>query len=196
MKHFLIFVPGLGDAKTGTQQWAVKLWRIYGVKAETFPLRWATGRDFEKKLAKLLARIDKLTADGYAVSLVGASAGGTAVINAFAERPDLHSVVGICGVMNPEAEVNPKYYRENPAFKGAMGMLAKSLDKLNPEERHRIMSVHPLWDNVVYPRNTVVRGALRKRVVSAGHALTIGLMITLRAYTIVRFVKYKAKQYA
>ncbi len=195
MKHYIIYVPGLGDNKPLGQSLAVKLWRIYGVKAECLPMRWSTGRKFETKLATLLARIDELTEQGYEVSLVGSSAGGSAVINAFAARPNIHAVVGVCGVMNTNVLVHPRYFRKNPAFKGSMEELPKSLEKLNPEERHRIMSIRALWDPIVIRRSTIVRGALHRPVLSIGHALTITLMITLRARTIIRYIKRDAKQY-
>ena len=195
MKHYIIYVPGIGDTKTGLQEFAVKTWRLYGVRSETVAMRWAKGRDFDKKLEKLLNRIDELTTEGYEVSLVGASAGGSVVMNAFAARPNLHAVVGICVVMNTNMTIGQRYYKKNPAFKGSMEMLPKSLEKLSPEERHRIMSVRAAFDPIVQRRSTAVRGALHRKVWSVGHAFTIAFMITFGARIIVRFAKKKAKQY-
>ncbi len=195
MKHYIIYIPGLGDNKPLGQALAVKLWRIYGVQAECLPMHWSTGRKFETKLNKLLARIDALTEQGYKVSLVGSSAGGSAVVNALALRPNIHAAVGICGVMNTNLPIHPRYFRKNRAFQGSVEQLPKSLEKLGAEERHRIMSIRPLWDPVVWRRSTIIRGALHKRVWSIGHSPTIALMLTFHAHTILRFIKKKAKQY-
>lgn len=195
MKHYLIYVPGLGDTKTTFQELAVKTWRLRGVRSETYAMRWAKGRNFETKFNGLLARIDALLAEGYEVSLVGASAGGSVVMNALAARPQLHSVIGVCAVMNTTVRPHPLYYRKNPAFKGSMELLEKSLTSLKPAERHRVMSLRALFDPVVSRRSSAIRGALHKRMWVPGHFVGIAYALSFGAGAIVRFAKKNALQY-
>lgn len=194
-KHYLIYVPGLSDHPGHGQAFAVKLWRTYGVKSEVMKMRWAEGNDFDEKLGRLLARIDELTDLGYAVSLVGASAGGAAVMNAYARRPSLHAVVSICGILNPAVKVNPRYYRENPAFKTAMNYLGPSLEKLDLDQRRRILSIRPLADSVVYPRNTKLAGASHAVIPTMGHAFSIAFGILFYVPAFVIFIKRLASKH-
>lgn len=195
MKHYLIYVPGLGDAKTTFQELAVKSWRLRGVRSETYAMRWSKGRNFDTKFKGLLDRIDTLMSEGYEVSLVGASAGGSVVMNALAARPGLHSVIGICAVMNTSVKPHPLYYRKNPAFKGSMELLEKSLATLKPAERHRVMSLRALVDPVVSRRSSAIRGALHARTWTMGHFVTIAYVLTFGAGKFVRFAKKNALQY-
>ena len=78
-RHYIIYVPGLGDNKWLIQGILVYAWRFYGVKSVTRTMNWLDPEPFEEKLTRLLVEIDEKLARGYAVSLVGASAGATRV---------------------------------------------------------------------------------------------------------------------
>src|SRR4051794_28655235 len=101
MSLHLIFIPGLGDDNVRWQQKAVNTWRLWGVDAEIFQMHWADKVPWESKFERLLKRIDGLAAQNKRVALVGASAGASAVINAFAARKDrLAGCVLIAGKVN------------------------------------------------------------------------------------------------
>src|SRR5947209_4364524 len=89
---YIIYIPGLGDKKSVGQQKAISTWRIWGVKAELCKMNWSDDEPWNSKFKRLLARIDDLTAQHKQVALAGASAGASAVINAYAARKD--TVVG------------------------------------------------------------------------------------------------------
>ncbi|HSX33984.1 MAG TPA: hypothetical protein VLF91_06630 [Candidatus Saccharimonadales bacterium] len=192
--HHVIYVPGLGDQKLHGQRLVVKLWRVFGVRGHLVSMHWADKKPFEAKLKRLLARIDELAADPYAqVSLVASSAGASAVLLALAARPQqVGAVAIICGKVHRPEIVNPAYYRHNPAFKQALAELQVVLPKLEPTERYRILSLHPLRDQIVPPADTVIRGARNRLVLSVGHALSIALCLTLYAPVIMRFIKTHA----
>ena len=97
MAHQVIYVTGLGDDRSYGQITILKSWRLWGLKPHYFPFKWADKEPFEPKFQRLLAKIDDLSTDGNYVSLVGVSAGASAVLNAYAERKNLTGVVCICG---------------------------------------------------------------------------------------------------
>lgn len=73
-------------------------WSRYGLEPRVFALNWRNDEDFAPKLTRLLELIDQLAASGNKVSLIGTSAGGSAVLNAFTKRKDVvQRVVNVCG---------------------------------------------------------------------------------------------------
>src|ERR1019366_397352 len=113
----VIYIPGLGDNKAQGQKLVVKWWFIYGVSGRCHQMKWSDGEPFEPKLKRLIAEIDELNSKGYAVSLIGSSAGASAALNAFAERKNvLGGVAIICGKVQNIDTVRPEYFKRNPAF--------------------------------------------------------------------------------
>lgn len=190
MKQAVIYVPGLGDHRTRGQRLAARFWRLYGVRSEVILMHWRTKEPFETKLARLLARIDQLHQQGYQISLVGVSAGASAVINAFALRQtELHRVVCICGKLRRPETISPNTYRRNPAFAESMQVLPDSLDHIPKKARKRICSIKPLADELVPPEDTTITGAQAKTIISFGHAPSIGLAVTLYWPLVMKFLK-------
>jgi hypothetical protein len=145
--HHVIFVPGLGDYKPQGQHLVPGYWRLFGVKGHYHPMIWNDKLSFASKLEKLLTKIDRLASDGSFVSLVGTSAGASAVLVAYAARLDnVTGVACICGKVNHPETVESYRYIENPAFKESMAELQRVLPKLNLAARQRIVSIHPLYD--------------------------------------------------
>ncbi len=190
--HHVIYVPGLGDAKAHGQESLTKLWRVFGVRGHYVPMRWAEGKAFGPKLQRLLDKIDELAKDGDEVSLIGTSAGVSAVLIAFAQRKSkISGVACICGKINNIDAVNPSYYRVNPAFKPALAELQEVLPTLSPLDRYRVMSIHPLFDDVVPVADTTIRGAREKAIWTRGHAFSIFVALTLFMPSIMRFLKHQ-----
>ncbi len=193
-QHHVIYVPGLGDPRYGKQGWALRLWSVYGVYAHYFPLIWGDGELFEPKFKRLINKIDEVYDQGHIVSLVGVSAGASAVVNAYAQRKDkINGVVCICGKLNNPQTMYPHIFIKNPAFKGSMEKLPSSLRKLSSAKRRRILSIHPLSDHSVPPADTIIPGAQEKRVISMGHVFTIATQITLGAPAFISYLKRLAK---
>lgn len=191
MNHAIIYIPGLGDHRSRAQQRVVSAWRLLGVgHTETVIMNWREAEPFEIKLSRLLERIDDLASKGFSVSLVGVSAGASAVINAYAARQDtIHRVVCICGKLQRPETVSPVTYRANPAFETSMATLTESLGILDDRKRQQILSIRPLVDESVPPGDTVIPGAKAKTIPTISHVVSIAAAITLYSGSIVRFVR-------
>jgi hypothetical protein len=190
MKHAVIYIPGLGDARIGGQLLAVKTWHWYGVHAELFQKNWIDGERFEPKFLRLLHRIDELAEQGYAVSIVAASAGASAAINAYAARPDtIHAVVCIAGEINGRDRMHPSVYQNNPAFRDSMHMIEASLPQITPLMRERILSRRGALDITVTAKDSYLPGAVNQVVPTMSHFVTIATQILFGAHSFIRFIK-------
>ena len=194
VKHYVIYVPGLGDNKWLIQGILVYAWRLYGVKSVTRTMNWLDPESFEEKLTRLLVEIDEKLARGYAVSLVGASAGAGAVVNAYAARKgQISGVVNICGKIQNAQTISEATYMRNPAFKESMAMLPSSLDKLSANERSRILNLHPKADATVPVRDTFIEASIEKTMPVVGHSLGIIIALSMYGRFICRFLKQQAE---
>lgn len=123
------------------------------------------------------------------VSLVCASAGATAAINAYAARPQITAVVSISGKINHPSAVGEGYKRKNPAFWESMQQTPASLDKLNAKQRGRILSIRAVADPIVPARDSIVQGAQNQVVPTIGHITTIATQLLFGAPYFLRFIK-------
>ncbi len=196
-KHAVIYIPGLGDSRIRGQQKAVNAWKVHGVEPYLFQMNWIDGEPFEPKLDRLLALIDKLTAKGRLVSLVAASAGASAALNAYAARQSqINGVVSICGKLQGHGigSVHSSLYRRNPAFLESMQQLAVSEDKLDAKARARILSMHPTVDDSVPVSETKLPGTSPKLMPVAGHFFGIAYGLTIGSFSAIRFLKQLPKK--
>ena len=190
MKRAVLYVPGLGDHRSGSQRAALKLWRVYGVYSEVVLMQWLVAEPLETKLARLLTRIDSLHEQGYAVSLVGASAGASIIVHAFARRQDVvRRVVCICGKLQHPETIGAGTYRRNSAFGESLALLPQSLDMLDDAARKRVLSIRPLADASVPPADTIVPGFETATIPSYGHAVSIALGLTLFSPLAIGFIR-------
>lgn len=187
--HHVIYVPGLGDGRTYGQDGAVRGWQKFGIDTEYMALGWADKQAFEPKLERLLNRVNQKLAQGKKVSLVGVSAGASAVLNAYAKQPNLHSLVLICGKVNNPESIGGSVYKINPAFKESVFKVKDSLASLNKAQRSRIMSIHPLYDGSVPVADTLIDGAKEASVPVIGHRLGVFFTIAFRGQLIANFIK-------
>lgn len=188
--HVVIYVTGLNDANPTFQKNVIRLWRIYGVQPVLFQTGWADQISFSEKLERLIQLIDDNTKRGNAVSLIGASAGASMVVAAYARRKEtVNGVAFICGKLRNPQTVGASYYLKNPAFREAMSTLNDNLAQLKKVERARIMSIHPLFDETVVITDTIVTGAKKVVFPTLFHVPTIGLGISLLSFVPIIFLK-------
>lgn len=157
-------------------------------------MNWADGEAWSSKYERLLDRIDRLTSADRKVALVGASAGGAAAVDVFAERQK--QIVGlalIAGKIHRPEAIGQKLRRDNPAFGTAADDCPDALNRLNGDSRRRIQTRYALFDETVWTRDSVIAGANNKRVYSVGHAITIGLQLVFGAPSYVRFIRRLTK---
>ena len=195
MTHHAIYVPGLGDHRTRAQRLAPKYWEVFGVKGQCYVMNWRDKEALAPKLTRLLQLIDELAKGGNKVSLVGTSAGASAVLVAYAARQDkISGVICICGKINHPETVKPSRFVQNPAFKESLAELQQILPKLGPRARDRIMSIHPLYDGIVPSADTIVPGAQERLIPTVGHAFSIGMTLIFGAALMMGFLKKQARQ--
>jgi hypothetical protein len=174
-QHHLIYVPGLHDTYPLRRQciYLVPLvWRLHGFKAHVIFPHWEEGTTFQPKLDRILEKVDNLVSQGHAVSLVGQSAGGGAVLNAFMIRPDtIQGVVNITGRLHTSGEPSLATASKNsPAFAQSVKRCEAGLLKLTKEQRARIMTIRPSYDAAVPAETVAVPGAINHVYSVKGHA--------------------------
>lgn len=193
MAHYAIYVPGLSDHRTYGQNIVIQLWRLFGIRPRYLALGWNKKEGFETKLARLLHETTKLRSAGHSVSLVGVSAGASAVINAYVKSDAVSSVVCICGKVNNPLTVKKSTFAENPDFKESLEQLQNSLAVLSPEMRKKIMSIHPRRDQTVPIADTIIDGAKEKTTLGRNHVIGIFFGIILGARSIAHFILAKER---
>jgi hypothetical protein len=189
MARHVIYVPGLGDHRTYGQPIILKWWRLFGVKAHYHAIGWQSDEPFDMKLSRLVGLVDSLYEKYGSVSMVGVSAGASAVLNAFAERKNISSIVCICGKINNPQAVGKIVYDKNPPFKTSLALLQKNLTRLSNPERSRIMSIHPLDDKTVPPKDTLIKGALEITIPTKGHIFSIYYSLMFKTLTFCKFLR-------
>ena len=190
MANHVIYIPGLGDNRTYNQDKALKLWRLYGLHTHYHAIGWADDESFKPKLQRLLDKIDDFQRAGHDVSLIGVSAGASAVINAYAARDSLKSVICIVGKIHNPQTVGKRIYDKNPAFRESLSMVEASLERLGKKERARILSLYPIKDLTVPIKDTFINGARMRKIFAFGHIQAIFICLLFYGPLIGRFMKH------
>lgn len=194
--HHVIYVPGLDDSRKGYELFVNK-WRFYGIVPHVYRVGWNDEeKSFEPKLKKFVSEVNSLIKKGRIVSLVGGSAGGSAVLNVFLEQPKINAVVNVCGRLRAGKNVRPSLEwaaRKSPAFKQSVLMFEKREPGMKKKQRSKVLTLSPIWDEIV-PKTTVpLQGATNKTLPSVEHMLSGLLGLTIFSPIVVGFVKEKAK---
>lgn len=192
-KHYVLIAPGL-DGRVGGINFVTKSWpNRFGLFPETIPIPWKDGSHFQPHLTRILKRIDELSKQGHTVSLVGTSAGGSAMLNAFLDRKkQVHKVVNVCGFSVPGTAPGTRSFAVRSAaslsFQEAVGRFNKSKGDLTPSDLKRVMTVRSLLDELVPPSGTYLAGAVNTRIYMVEHILSIA--IALISYSpVIQFLK-------
>jgi hypothetical protein len=189
-QHHLIYVPGILDDIYFSQSTPLRTWRLYGLRAHIHEMPWAGPDAYEPKLERLVAKIDKYADQGHKVSLLGASAGASAVLNAYVERRDkITSLAYICGKINDPERVSPKLYQRNWAFKDSLYRLQKNLRELTPGDKAKMRSYYSPADKTVAHDQTVIPGVSEEKLPSLGHATAILYSLSFGAHRLAKFLK-------
>ncbi len=188
-KHHVIYVPGIMDNAMG-HGFLIKTWWLYGLSGHCHAMPWAGQENYEPKLERLLNQIDKYTAKGHKVSLLGFSAGASAVINAYVERSDkINSVILVCPKINGPETVSDRTYADNPAFKTSMYTLQTSLKKFTVTDKAKIRTYYSPTDTVVPYAAVPIAGVEEVKLPKLRHGQAIVYCLTLGASNIARFLK-------
>jgi pimeloyl-ACP methyl ester carboxylesterase len=191
----IIYITGLGDHKAEGQRRAVASWRLWGVEAELFQVKWGDKEPWPPKFQRLLKRIDTLVGQDKQVGLVAVSAGASAAINAYSARKDVVAgVVCIAGKINRPQAIGRRYREDNPAFVTSVEDCQKALESLNSSDRRRILSRFAVFDGIVSLKDSRVPGARNHFVPTIGHIPTIAIQITLGAPSFIHFLKQQVNK--
>jgi pimeloyl-ACP methyl ester carboxylesterase len=176
----LIIIPGLGD-RGRLYRLLMPLWLLMGYRVHIFVFGWEQGGlDLAMALTRLTAFIDSL--DGRRVYVIGVSAGGTAAINALAERPTrIARVITVC---TPYEQLTT---RDNDLLRASVRQASIRLLGIDPKTRHKILSVYGLYDEVVSIAMSQPEDIAQKQIWLAGHGLTICLALTFYSHTMRQF---------
>lgn len=192
--HTIIYIPGLGDHKLGRQASAVKWWRIFGVQPIIYTMNWLESDTFEDRMEKLLKKIDALAKEGHTVSIVGVSAGASVALSVFSKRKEvMHRAVCLCGKIGNLDAINPRYFKRHPNFHTSVNELKKSIPTLTARDKERILSVRPLYDELVPVKDAVLIGSKQRTLPTMGHVLGIAYGISVGSFGIMRFIKQPVK---
>lgn len=192
-QHHVIYVPGILD-DIYHQKLAVKTWRLYGVHGHCHVMPWLGDEAYEPKMERLLARIDRYRAKGHQVSLLGASAGASAVLNAYVQRrDDITGVAYMVGKILAPETVPQKIYDANPAFKTSMLVLQDTLKKLTPADKAKIRSFYSPADTYMPHAGTIIAGVRESPLPPLQHGWAIVYSLTLGARQILAPLKKQAR---
>lgn len=190
MKHYIVYIPGLGDNYDGLRRFLLFFWRIYGVKVEHVPVKWYDGKSYEDKYERANAAIRNAQALGYKVSVIGESAGGSMAMNVFARNEKLHRLVSLCGVNSYTTPISPRIFQRGPAFKESVSVLnASQADAIKRVQQ--ITSITALYDETVPIKSNMIPGARHVTIWSVGHLITIVLSLSILSFIPIREVRRK-----
>jgi pimeloyl-ACP methyl ester carboxylesterase len=198
-EHHVIYVPGLNNDlllhRASTSLLPI-VWQLHGFHGHVVLLHWSDGNEIQPKLDKVLGFVGDLAARGHLVSLVGQSAGGSVVVNAFVQRPDLVTgVVNIAGRLRTEGETGlAEASRDNPAFAESVRRCEQALPGLTMSQRARIMTIRPRVDFVVPSESVAIDGAQNLVAPVRGHSMGGAQVVSVRAGQWLEFLKATARQ--
>ena len=192
--HKIILIPGLGDEATYTR-FGTRWWKTRGLDVVVFPVGWRDGdKHFAPKLQRILKLVDEMVKNGDTVSLIGLSAGGSAVLNVFGERKQvIHKVVTI-GARNRVGVYRGANSFENrthtsPAFAESIECAETIEKEFNVEDRKKIMTIRPVYDEIVPARTVVIRGAKNVMLPTVEHLNSIISSLTIYSHVIRSFLR-------
>lgn len=189
MAHHIIYIPGLGDHRTYGQNIVIQAWRLFGLQPHYMALGWHQPEGIDAKLERIHQMIETLHQKGHTVSLVGVSAGASAVLNVYAANLRVARVICICGKINRPETISHRIFARNPDFEQSMARLGAALATLDQHRLQHILSIHPWKDRTVPVADTKITGAYEKTVPGRSHASGIFSGIIFGARPIANFVR-------
>lgn len=192
MEHHVIIIPGLGNG-VAKHEWATNRWKYYGIIPHVFDARWIVEEpNFDNKLKRAINLVDSFAKSNKRVSLVGNSAGSSFVFNIFGKRKkSIHRVIINCGRIRtgdwPWFTFD-QATATSPSFRESVLMAEKTECTLSKADRAKILTLRPLFDEIVPPSTVSIEGAKNIVIPSIEHMLTISLNMTLLDRRVVDFI--------
>lgn len=189
-KHTVIYVPGLGDTNISGRKKLLATWHYRNVEIIAHSVSWQTDEPWNTKLQALLSKIDTYVSQGKAVSLIGESAGASAVMQALQQRSEtLNAVILLCGKSQYPDRISPYLQRKNPALHTAATGSHNYAQSMTDAAKAKVLNLHPVADPVVPVWETKIPGVQNARMPSFGHAISIVFGMTVWSFKIVKFIR-------
>lgn len=191
--HHVIYIPGLNDQRK-SYELVVGRWSLYGVTPHVHRVWWHDGEPFKPKLKRLINEVGGYLDKGDKVSLVGGSAGGSAVLNALVEEPRINAVINLCGRLRAGDNVFPSLdlaARNSNAFKESVILFESKEPKMTPSQRQKVLCLIPIYDEIVPKSTASLKGATNKTLYSVEHMISGLLGMTIFSPMIFSFIKEK-----
>lgn len=192
MVNHVIIIPGLGNG-VSRHIWATNSWKKFDVIPHIFDARWKIEeKGFGEKFTRGLDLIDSLSNKDSRISLLGNSAGSSLALNLYGKRSNKISRVIInCGRVRDGDWPWFTFSQAtalSPSFKESV-LKAQELEQtFTSKDRKKILTLRPLFDEVV-PHSTVpIKGAKNVITPSLEHGLSIALNMTLFKKRIIDFI--------
>lgn len=191
--HHVIIIPGLGDAVRRIT-WLTNHWRRFGLTPIVYPVFWYTNEPFDEKLKRCVSLVDQLYTSGDTISLVGASAGASAVLNTYMERKsNIHKVIAVCGRLRSGDEQGFRSLATRSvtsySFAQSVRLFENQEKQLTHKDREKIMTVRALFGDELVPEDTAtIRGAKNIIVPTPEHVFSIAMALTLFSRPLISFL--------
>lgn len=189
MKHYIIYIPGLGDRYDPLRRFLLFFWRIFGVTVEHVPMKWYDGKSYEQKYKRVDSAIRNAQTLGYTVSVIGESAGGSMAMNVFARNDSIYRMISLCGVNTARSPIASSIFRKGPAFETSVSTIADSQTDVKKQKIEHVTSITALYDPTVPIGRNMIPGARHVKLWSVGHFPTIVLALSLLSFIVVREVR-------
>lgn len=183
-KHVAIVVPGLKD-QIPIHELLTALWPLWGITPVVHKMNWHDGESFDRKLDGLVRRIDMLGAKYENVSLVGASAGASAALNAYIKRKTkIHRVVNVCGRLRAKTNRGiddfEKRTSSSNSFRQSVLTVSAGVAELTAADCKKIRCIYPFFGDELVPKDTcILEGAENIAIPTGEHMISIGFaMVT------------------
>lgn len=191
-KNHVIIIPGLGN-NISRHIWATNYWKKWGVVPHVFDTRWRTEeRGYMEKQERAVKLVDSLSNRTDTISLVGNSAGSSLALNIFGKRKkQIAKVVINCGRIRDGDWPWFSFAQaaaSSPSFRESVLQAQELETTLTPDDRIKIMTLRPLFDEIVPPFTVPIQGARNDVVYSVEHSVTIALNLTLFRGRILDFI--------
>ncbi|OGK39905.1 hypothetical protein A3A74_05475 [Candidatus Roizmanbacteria bacterium RIFCSPLOWO2_01_FULL_35_13] len=172
--HILLLVPGLGNYDRILKFWT-KVFTKDDFKIIVCNVDWKKGeRNFEDKINIVENRIVELVSKKHEVSVMGLSAGGSIALAAFhALNKKVRFAVTVCSCLKLNYD-NTKREKEIfelfPSYRKAVQFFENTvLPELTLEEKKRILTIRPIFDEIVPVQTMIIEGANNFRLFLARH---------------------------
>lgn len=191
----LIIIPGLGDdaryTKFLTRNWEKK----YGIKITVMTFGWTgEANKFQERFDVIDEKINKFLQENKNVSLLGISAGGSAVINLYTKNKDkIERVICVCGrLKDPDIGKMWNHRKKDLGiFTQSVRFAEENTCKLDKKDLDKFLTIRPFYDDVVPVRTMTLNGAKNKKVNSIQHMISIFLIMTFYSKISAEFINFK-----